>query len=85
MGITRHIDSETASAVRSARRCPHTPVCPAAGEPTRLAAVIVGGDGDRDGAAVQRPHRVRRKPVALRAQQLGHGSAERGLTSGKQG
>jgi hypothetical protein len=46
MGTTRHISSEAAPAARSARRCPHTPACPAATEPTRLAAIIVGGDSD---------------------------------------
>jgi hypothetical protein len=33
---------------RPARKCPHTPPCPAANEPSRLAAVIVGVDPERE-------------------------------------
>jgi hypothetical protein len=38
---------EAAPATRPARRCPHSPTCPAATEPTRIAAVIVGADSER--------------------------------------
>jgi Family of unknown function (DUF5999) len=48
MGTTRHIRSEAASAARAPGRCPHTPTCPSATEPTRLAAVIVGADSERN-------------------------------------
>jgi Family of unknown function (DUF5999) len=41
MVTTRHTRSRSAPAAHPLRHCPHTPPCPAATEPGRLAAVIV--------------------------------------------
>jgi hypothetical protein len=44
MAITRRRPTNS----RPARKCPYTPPCPVATDPSRLAAVIIGVDSDRE-------------------------------------
>ena len=44
MAITRRRPTDS----RSTRKCPHTPPCPDATDPSQLAAVIIGVDPERE-------------------------------------
>jgi len=44
MAMTRHYPTD----LGPKRKCPHTPPCPAATDPSRLAAVIIGVDAGRE-------------------------------------